>query len=427
MLVMLLWAPVTNADTPITSQMNGKCVDVPWGNIAVGTELAIYDCNNRQNQQFAFLPSGEIKVGGLCVDAYGGHGNNGDHVGLWSCHGGPNQKWRLENGSIIGMNNRCLDIAGGSRDNGAKLLLWDCHGGLNQKWNITSRVTITDPQPPSPAACNPQELWQKLTGQNGTERCFGGIGSHCQDQVAGVLKLRFFGATVNSDCTIKVAVSVGGIMHDNCCRQNQNGLHCRGLQFGQDVNNWLTDPGDQQVCGLEWRKAVNDVFEGRAWYETFGPYRSDADYDIADQLVNPRKAYVRGRFGVNDNPRVWRGMESQATSRLAAPAGTKLEAGDDAFCRSGILRDERWKSWLDNYQEHSKAELDAARADLHSWETWRDRKIKERDQYWPVDPRNQAINAELLAAEPDHAGKISRIIYLENLFNNRVQHWGYCQ
>ncbi len=90
---------------------------------------------------------------------------------------------------------------------------------------------------PTPV-CNPSEVFNKLYGQNGGERCFGGIGGGCSDQVNGALKLAFPWAKINANCTVTAAVSVGSILHDNCCRQNHlgvTGLHCAGLQFEQDA------------------------------------------------------------------------------------------------------------------------------------------------------------------------------------------------
>ena len=57
------------------------------------------------------------------------------------------------------------------------------------------------------------------TEKSAIQRCFGGIGQMCKSQTergplqAAGLPL----ARVQSNCTIRTAVSVGSIMHDNCC------------------------------------------------------------------------------------------------------------------------------------------------------------------------------------------------------------------
>ena len=111
---------------------------------------------------------------------------------------------------------------------------------------------------------------------------------------------------------------------------------------------------------------------------------------------------------------MWLGSESTATRQFSAPSGTKLEAGDEAFCASGQLGDEKWKTPADGMKEHSGAELNAARQEVAKWEAWRAQKLAERDKipWWNGVPRI-AIETEVNVAEPDHLRKIAYVKLLK--------------
>lgn len=173
------------------------------------------------------------------------------------------------------------------------------------------------------------------------ERCFGGIGDKCKSQAPPI---DFFlsangipEAYVQPNCTLRAAVSVGSIMHDNCCVSYPNGINCRG------VPDWKEIPGvfTSVPCHREWRKAVYDVLERRYWFETFGPYRGSTGDAGLKTTVPARKAFTYGGFGVQDQPQQWPGPERPATLRLKAPSGQKLEFQDAAFCASGRFRETR--------------------------------------------------------------------------------------
>lgn len=91
-------------------------------------------------------------------------------------------------------------------------------------------------------------------------------------------------------------VSVGSILHDNCCIQNwPNGFHC---------NN---KGPDQKVCADEWAKAERDFFRWRQW----------------------RAQFIRQPDG------------TRVASRLLAPDGTRLDRTDAAFCESQTFWEEK--------------------------------------------------------------------------------------
>ncbi|WP_405705726.1 endo-1,4-beta-xylanase [Streptomyces sp. NBC_00069] len=132
----------TPTPTPGSGQVkgvgSGRCLDVPGASTTDGTQLNLWECNNRTNQQWSYTAAGELRVyGDKCLDAAGT--GNGTKVQIYSCWGGDNQKWRLNSdGSIVGVQSGlCLDAAGTGTANGTLIQLYSCSGGSNQRWTRT--------------------------------------------------------------------------------------------------------------------------------------------------------------------------------------------------------------------------------------------------------------------------------------------------
>ncbi|GAA1631636.1 hypothetical protein GCM10009733_030650 [Nonomuraea maheshkhaliensis] len=117
---------------------SGRCLDVPGAATADGTQVQLWDCNGRANQQWTATAAGELRIyGGKCLDAAGA--GNGAGIQIYACHGGANQRWRLNaDGGITGVQSGlCLDAVGQGTANGVRLQLYTCHGGANQRWTRT--------------------------------------------------------------------------------------------------------------------------------------------------------------------------------------------------------------------------------------------------------------------------------------------------
>ncbi|MEU1862657.1 endo-1,4-beta-xylanase [Streptomyces gardneri] len=120
---------------PIKGVASGRCLDVPGSATTDGTQLQLWDCNGRTNQQWTLTSAGELRVyGDKCLDA--GGSANGAKVQIYSCWGGDNQKWRLNSdGTIAGVQSGlCLDAAAGGTANGTLIQLYSCWNGTNQRW-----------------------------------------------------------------------------------------------------------------------------------------------------------------------------------------------------------------------------------------------------------------------------------------------------
>ncbi|MET8894078.1 endo-1,4-beta-xylanase [Streptomyces albogriseolus] len=127
--------PEPGDGTAIKGVGSGRCLDVPNAGTADGTQVQLYDCNGRTNQQWTLTSSGELRVyDNKCLDAAGT--GNGARVQIYSCWGGDNQKWRLNSdGSIVGVQSgRCLDAVGAGTANGTQIQLYTCSNGSNQRW-----------------------------------------------------------------------------------------------------------------------------------------------------------------------------------------------------------------------------------------------------------------------------------------------------
>ncbi|WP_372482498.1 endo-1,4-beta-xylanase [Streptomyces bambusae] len=123
---------------PIRGVGSGRCLDVPGAATADGTQVALWDCNNRINQQWSYTTERELRVYGTkCLDAAGT--GVGTRVQIYSCWGGDNQKWRLNSdGSIVGVQSGlCLDATGNGTANGTLIQLYTCSNGSNQRWTRT--------------------------------------------------------------------------------------------------------------------------------------------------------------------------------------------------------------------------------------------------------------------------------------------------
>jgi len=125
------------ATTTLVSAASGRCLDVPNGNTANGTQPIIWDCNGGSNQRWT-LSGQTLQVLGKCLDAPL-NATAGTKAQIWDCNGGTNQGWTLNaNGTISGVQSGlCLDVNGNATANGTTVILWTCTGAANQRWTRT--------------------------------------------------------------------------------------------------------------------------------------------------------------------------------------------------------------------------------------------------------------------------------------------------
>ena len=163
-----------------------------------------------------------------------------------------------------------------------------------------------------------RDTWRaSFTAQPGPhlERCFGGIGNGCDGASNWAGNFVVGPARRNADGTFSLGVSVGSILHDNCCLAEPNGYRCGG------------DDGSNS-CRAEWDKAVGNAVNRRSWQARFGPYRCvNTEDDLS--IAAGRPAGLGGQVVTR--------KETAASRALSAPAGTAMDDTDAAFCASGRL------------------------------------------------------------------------------------------
>lgn len=152
------------------------------------------------------------------------------------------------------------------------------------------------------------------------EKCFGAIGPGC----AGA---PFASPRTQSNGKLMMKVAVGSILHDNCCLKNPNGKWCGKYS---EIQRGPFNDGHDGNCDKEWNKAVwnTQPSDNRTWEVEFDP---KANSDLTP-VGNPRRAVFAKNY---QNGGTWTGPEVAATRKLAAPRGTNLDVGDQAFCASG--------------------------------------------------------------------------------------------
>jgi alpha-galactosidase len=125
----------TPSGSALVSAASGRCLDVPSGSTANGTQPVIWDCNGGANQQWT-ISGQSIQALGKCLDAPL-NAAAGAKVQLWDCNGGTNQQWTLNtDGTVRGaQSGLCLDVDHNLTANGTVVLLWTCSAAANQRWS----------------------------------------------------------------------------------------------------------------------------------------------------------------------------------------------------------------------------------------------------------------------------------------------------
>jgi alpha-galactosidase len=121
--------------TTLVSAASARCLDVPNGATANGTQPVIWDCNGGANQRWT-VTGQSVQALGKCLDAPL-NATAGAKVQLWDCNSGANQQWTFNaDGTIRGAaSGLCLDVDRNLTANGTAVLLWTCTAAANQRWS----------------------------------------------------------------------------------------------------------------------------------------------------------------------------------------------------------------------------------------------------------------------------------------------------
>jgi Ricin-type beta-trefoil lectin domain/Phosphate-induced protein 1 conserved region len=179
----LLFAAVTLGTTMASAvgitgiaslRVEGKCLDLPAGNLTPGTQIDIWDCGDNgggsSNQEWIVGPDGTIRPGlnaSNCLDLKNGQTADGTPIVLEPCNQGPTQQWSFgTDGTVRGYGGKCIDDPGGRTPDGTGFDYWDCGGGANQSFTLDSYVdTGAITYPP----CNVSNCTMKLSPPPNTD------------------------------------------------------------------------------------------------------------------------------------------------------------------------------------------------------------------------------------------------------------------
>ena len=127
--------------------LGGKCVDVPGGAFANGTQLQIFTCNGQTNQKWTVEPDGTVKNGNFCWDAPGGQSADGTILQIFTCNGQSNQKFTFTSAGQMTFGTKCVDVRGGLPNDGSQLQLFTCKAAsdgtrFNQRFHVNGPITV---------------------------------------------------------------------------------------------------------------------------------------------------------------------------------------------------------------------------------------------------------------------------------------------
>ena len=126
--------PATGTGQALVGNASGRCLDVPNGSTANGTQPIIWDCSGGTNQRWAY-DGQTLQSVGRCLDSPIG-ATAGAKAQLWACTGAANQRWSFVSGGTIrnAQSGLCLDVNGAGTANGTAVILWTCTNAPNQLW-----------------------------------------------------------------------------------------------------------------------------------------------------------------------------------------------------------------------------------------------------------------------------------------------------
>ncbi|GAB7039105.1 MULTISPECIES: ricin-type beta-trefoil lectin domain protein [Catenuloplanes] len=117
----------------LVNAASGRCLDVPNGNPADGTQPIVWDCGGAANQRWT-ADGQTLRALGTCLDSPTGAAS-GAKAQLWACHGGTNQQWSFgADGTIRGSRSGLCLEAGGTA-NGSPAVLRTCTAAAGQRWS----------------------------------------------------------------------------------------------------------------------------------------------------------------------------------------------------------------------------------------------------------------------------------------------------
>lgn len=130
--------PTAPRPGPVTGVGSGRCLNIPGGNPADGTQLELLSCNNTAAQSWTYT-NGTLQAAGKCLDVRGADRSDRTPVQIFACNGTAAQRWKYDpqTGELQTLG-KCLDASGAGTADHTPLILYTCHQSDNQKWHMAS-------------------------------------------------------------------------------------------------------------------------------------------------------------------------------------------------------------------------------------------------------------------------------------------------
>lgn len=133
----------------VIAKNSGRCLHVHGGGNANGANITQWNCVDKPNVQWQFVPANEpgyffmkARHSGKCAHVDGGGNANGTNITQSDCVDQDNVKWRkkyLGDGyfNLIAKNSdKCAQVHGGGKAKGANITQSDCVNKNNLKWRL---------------------------------------------------------------------------------------------------------------------------------------------------------------------------------------------------------------------------------------------------------------------------------------------------
>lgn len=113
----------------------GKCLDIAGGDAILHSQIQLFRCHGKENQQFEFHRDGTIRVMGKCLDIPDSQAYDHQGVQLFDCRANQkNQQFMIDTDNRIHVMGKCLDVPNGQFVNNNPLQLFRCHTLASQRF-----------------------------------------------------------------------------------------------------------------------------------------------------------------------------------------------------------------------------------------------------------------------------------------------------
>jgi len=121
----------------ITSELNGKVVDIKQGTLTPGVDVVVYRKHSPPTKNQLWYLDSQLGCIKSALNDMGFHNDTKGH-GLKTIvySGNPRSCWRMEGNKIVNGVGECLDIKGGKNSNGAEVCAYDYKDQKNQHWTL---------------------------------------------------------------------------------------------------------------------------------------------------------------------------------------------------------------------------------------------------------------------------------------------------